>query len=86
MSTPRISKALQRRIDYALRNAERAQRYLNQADVAVGRLNGHASTTLHYTRGDGSTFYAIDKQIGSDLCGLQFCIDELSSILDQVQS
>lgn len=76
-----ITKATSRRLASALSHAERAYRFVGRLDIAVGTLNTPATTTLHYTRPDGSTFYSIDKHIGTDLCGLEFCIDELRSIL-----
>ena len=73
------------RIGYALRNAERAHAYIMRADRAVAIKGGIATTTLHYTRADGAVLYEVDKQIGSDLCGLESCIAELKSFLnDQI--
>lgn len=65
----------------ALSNAVRALKYLQQSDVAVCRKGGFASTTLHYTRADGSTLYEVDKGIGSDLCGLESAITDLRRLL-----
>jgi hypothetical protein len=79
----KLTRTMRTRLEYALRNAERAQTFLQRSDVAVGRRGGPATTTVHYVRpADGDTFYAIDKDIGSDLCGLQSAITELRSVLE----
>jgi hypothetical protein len=68
-------------VEYALRNAERALAYIMAPDVAIARKGGQATTTLHYTRADGSTLYEVTKECGSDLTGLQNCIQELRLFL-----
>lgn len=76
-----LTKKQRRAIEQALYHAKRAHKFLQQKDIAVGRLDTFASTTLHYTRSDGSTFYAIDKEIGSDLTGVQASIELLQDFL-----
>ena len=68
-------------VEYALRNLERAKAYIMSKDVAVARRGNFASTTLHYSRADGSTLYEIDREIGSDLCGLDNGINTLKMLL-----
>lgn len=77
----KFTKKQREAIEIALIYAQRARAYLAQPDIAVGILNRPATTTLHYTRADGSTFYPLDKQIGSELCSLETCIDTLTHIL-----
>jgi hypothetical protein len=48
--------------------------------VAVARKGGPATTTLHYTRADGSTLYEVAKDIGSDLTGLDAGIKALTAL------
>ena len=68
------------RIEYALRNAERAHTYIMRTDRAIAVKGGMATTTEHYSRADGSVMYEVAKH-SSDLCGLECCIAELRSIL-----
>jgi hypothetical protein len=49
---------------------ERALNYMNGDRVVVALKDDMATTTLHYTRADGSILYPIAKDIGSDLAGL----------------
>ncbi len=76
-----LTRKVRTRLEYALRNAERAAAMLARPDVAVGYTGRPATTTLHYTRADGATFYAINKEIGSDLTGLLNAMQELRTIL-----
>ncbi len=61
----------------------RAMEYINRPDIAIGVLRkGPATTTLHYVRdGDGDTFYALDKEIDSNLAGLSMACSALTSFL-----
>jgi len=77
----KLTRKLQKRIEYALRNAERAEAYIMSKDVAVCRRESFASTTLHYTRADGGILYEVERAYGSDLTGLQSAIAELRSII-----
>lgn len=55
----------------AIRQIDRGIGYIMAADVAVCRRGGPATTTLHYTRADGSVLYEVTKDYGSDLCAFQ---------------
>jgi len=77
----KLTRKLQKRIEYALRNAERAEAYIMAKDVAVCRRETFASTTLHYTCPDGGILYEVERAYGSDLTGLHNAIAELRSIL-----
>lgn len=68
-------------VESALRNVSRALTYLQRADIAVCRKGGPATTTLHYTRADGSTLYEVDKSIGSDLCGIESALEDLRRLI-----
>jgi len=65
-----------------LQHAERARAFLRSPAIAVCRKGGPATTTLHYTRADGSTLYEISTDLGSDLQGLDTTIAELRRFLD----
>lgn len=77
----KLTKKQRTAIEYALRNAERAFMFIQSGHIVVARKGGPATTTLHYARADGSTLYEIDKQIGSDLTGLENTIKALSDFL-----
>ena len=77
----RLSKAIRARIEFALRNAERAHAYIMRADHAVCIRRDLATTTLDYTRPDGSVLYEVTREYGSDLTGLKSSIAELRSLL-----
>lgn len=77
----KLTQKLVKRLEYALRNAERAHRMIHDPSVAVARRSTLASTTLHYTRPDGAALYEIERAYGSDLVGLETCIAELRSII-----
>lgn len=77
----KLTRKQRRTLEHVLADAQRAQMFLHRADVAVGRVSQHATTTLHFTRADGQAFYAVDKHYGSDLVGLQSAIESLRAFL-----
>jgi hypothetical protein len=62
-------KALER----VLYDIRRAKAYIDRPDTVVCGRSDMATTTLHYTRGDGTggALYALNKEYGSDLCGME---------------
>ena len=68
-------------IEKALRNLERGMAYVHSADTAVCKRGGFATTTLHYTRADGSVLYEVERAYGSDLVALQIAKETLESFL-----
>jgi hypothetical protein len=80
--TMKVSRAMKLRIEYALRNAMRAHRYLQRTDVAICKRDTAATTTSHYSRQpDGACLIEVNRHIGSDLTGLQSCIASLEEII-----
>jgi hypothetical protein len=77
----KINRTLRRELECILSDIQRASAYINRADIAVGKVGGPATTTLHYLREDGSTFYSFAKDIGSDLVGLFSAEHSLDSLL-----
>jgi hypothetical protein len=61
----------------------RALKYIRQESIAVAICGNKATTTLHYSRGDGRTLYEVDKVIGSDLCGLEMGIHYLEGFIER---
>ncbi len=86
MSRSRMTKRDRTTITRALDNIKSAHNFIGLPDVAVCRKNRPATTTLHYTREDGSTMYEIDKEMGSDLAGLHIGIVMLEAILMESQN
>ncbi len=78
----KFTKVQRRALEQALYHLKRGREYLKQTSVVVAVRSEHATTTLHYTRGDGAVLYPIDKQIGSDLAGFDFAERELRRLLE----
>ena len=55
----------------------RAQKFLNQQDVIVGKKRSLTSKDGYTNKGDDLAIYPIDKEIGSNLTGLSMGIDRL---------
>lgn len=64
-----------------LYHLKRAEKYIHDPLTAVTRRCSVATTTLHYTRADGSVLYEVDREIGSDLTGLREGIRRLERFL-----
>jgi hypothetical protein len=67
----RLTKLQTRQIERAIGDLKRAHAYIMKPTIAIAHRGGYASTSLHYTRSDGSTLYEVTKEIGSDLVGLE---------------
>ena len=78
----RLTRAQRREVETAIGELRRGMGFIANPRIAVGHLGrAPATTTLHFTRADGATFYAINKEIGSDLCGFDFAIRALRRLL-----
>lgn len=79
----KFTKATRARLEAALRNAQRAQRFLRSERIEVCSVDTHATTTLHYSNPHqpGRTLYPINKEYGSDLAGLDTAIHDLKTLL-----
>jgi len=78
----KLTKAQKQIIAQALYHAERANAYVQDPTIAIARKADNGTTTLHYIRPDGATLFPVDKEIGSDLCGLGDSIRILRRFLD----
>ena len=78
----KLTKVLRLRIEYALRNAERAHRYIHDPKRALCIHLDMATTTLDYTRPDGAVLTEVAKH-SSDIVGLESAIAELRAILTE---
>jgi len=77
----RLTRKQRLSIECALEYLKRGVRYLLSERIAIARRGGPATTTLHYTRGDGAVLYEVEKQIGSELCLLFRAQQELERLL-----
>ena len=89
-----MTKLERERLSSARQHAQRALDFIRRPDVEVCRHTGHP-TTLDYSRSPvtpdlrrlfpdaclAQGLIAIDKQIGSDLTGLEMAIQELDRLL-----
>ena len=77
----RLTNKARTELRAVLRNAERAREYIHADHIAVCR-RGPATTSLHYSRSkDGAGMYEVERNHGSDLCGLDVAIQKLGSFL-----
>lgn len=74
-----------------LKHFQRASDYIQRPDVSVTHKSKHATTVLHFTRpeppaalrqGEPYALYEVDKQIGSDLTGLEEGIRTLTHFIN----
>jgi len=77
----KMTKAARRELEAVLRNAVRAREYVMAEGTAVCRRRTMATTTLDYTRADGSVLCEVQRAYGSDLCGLDTAIQRLEGFL-----
>ena len=62
---------------------DRALRYVVRDRTAICYRDTMATTTLHYSRADGSAHLVeVEKEIGSDMTGLRTGLDSLKKFLD----
>lgn len=78
----KMLKRTRRDLELVLLDLKRAKDFIAKADIAVCRVGGVATTTLHMQRQlDGKVFYEVNKSIGSNLCGLDEGIRKLEHLL-----
>lgn len=68
-----------------LTDLERGQAYLRQPSILIGYTGGVATTTLHFVNARGEVFYALDKEIGSELALLHNGIRVLREVLAEAE-
>lgn len=84
-----MAKLTQKQIGYlemVLRRLKITEKFILSQDIAVCRKGGAASTTLHYTRQDGSVLYEINKEAGSQLVQLFEAKRELEHFINPPRS
>jgi len=78
---PKLTKKQTAELASILRRLGEAEKYLMDANIAVCRKGGVATTTLHYTRQDGSVLYEVSKDAGSQLCQLREGMRQLMNFI-----
>lgn len=78
---PKLTAAQVRSIETVLYHLDRANKFINEDKTILAIKKSHATTTLDFLLPDGTPATAIDKDIGSDLCGLQDGIHYLKNFL-----
>lgn len=76
----KLTRKQVRELETALHDARRARAYIMAPHVAVAHRS-KGTTTLDYTRADGAALYEVEREYGSDLCGLDACIARLERFL-----
>jgi len=77
----RLTNKAREELRRTLQQLERAHDFIMQDNMAVARRGGPATTSLHYIRDDGEVLYEINKEVGSNLCGLSMGIDKLAAFI-----
>lgn len=77
----KLTKKQAAELESILRRLGEAEKYLMSDDVAVCRKGGVATTTLHYTRQDGSVLYEVNKEAGSQLVQLREGMRQLMNFI-----
>ena len=68
-------------LEAVLYHAKRAEKYIYSPGVAVA-IRSHGTTALDYKRDvDNKALYEVEKEYGSDLCGLRDAIQRLERFL-----
>jgi hypothetical protein len=86
MEGPIMAKLTRRQvaaITSVIHALERGVAYIDQPDVSVCRKGGPATTTLHYTRPDGSTLFEVEKAYRSDLCAFHSALKLARGLLSE---
>ena len=78
---PKLTAAQTRSIETVLYHLERSHKYLMDDSTILARKKSMATTTLDFLLPDGAAAYATDKQIGSDIAGLEMGMDYLRNFL-----
>lgn len=78
----KIPAGVRRELELVLLDLKRAHDYMSKPETAVCHKGGRPTTTLHMERKlDGAVFYEINKEIGSNLTGLEMGIRKLERLL-----
>jgi len=83
MPRSRMTKKQTSQIESAIYHIGRSMKFIQSPRTVVAMRDTMATTTLHYVRpSDGAVLYEVDKEIGSDLTGLEFAKRELERLLN----
>ena len=74
----KLTKQAKAELSRVLSHLHRANEYIKKPDTVIARVSTNPTTTIHYTRAiDNTCLYSVDKEIGSDLTGLQQGLNDL---------
>lgn len=77
-----LSKRDRAALAAAIRQLDRGLGFLRRDDIRVVRTDSMATTSLHFLLADGTPAIEINKEIGSDLGGLDFARAALVRLFD----
>jgi hypothetical protein len=78
----KLTNKMRRELELIQIDLLRAFEYVRKDSTAICRKGGVATTTLHMTRQmDGAVFYEVNKEIGSNLIGLEEGLRKLARLL-----
>lgn len=79
---PKLTAAQSRSIETVLYHLERSHKYLMNDKIILAMKKSHATTTLDFLLPDGTPATGVDKQIGSDIAGLEMGMHYLKNFLE----
>lgn len=78
---PKLTASQSRSIETVLYHLERSHKYIMDDSTVLARKKSMATTALDFLLPDGSPATGTDKQIGSDIAGLEMGIGYLKNFL-----
>lgn len=83
----KLTRKQRQTLETALHHAKRAEKYVFKPDIAVCHRRTTATTTMDYARLDGKALFEVEREYGSDLCGLRDAVKILERFLspDEVE-
>lgn len=78
----KLTAAQTRAIETVMYHLERANKYLLDDNTVLARKKIQATTTLDFLLPDGTPATGTDKEIGSDIAGLQMGMAYLKNFLE----
>lgn len=78
---PKLTALQTRSIETVLYHLQRANKYLLDESTILARKKGACTTTLDFLLPNGNAACEVDKQIGSDIAGLEMGMEYLKNFL-----
>lgn len=80
----KLTRDQRRRLERAEISLKRVRAFIMRPDIALCRRDRMATTTLHYSRADGTHLSEINREHGSELCFIDTALSELAGLLGSV--